>query len=278
MIFHYFDPYGTAKRIWILWFKGLKNTKKKVSKSKLYDGDSSIFKRFNDEIISRIEKSAIYKKYGIKDSRGIILYGVPGTGKTSAILAFKEHHKMNAYHIVAGMQSYQIRSIFETARQNTPSMIIMEDADGYLVSRSESGFNPLLTAILNEMDGDKDNSGVFVIMTTNFYEKLDPAILRNGRFDTHIELKPVENPDTAIEIIKAQFPNVNFDTEYLKRTISLPMTPAAIVGVIELASQRIIESGQANGPKLEIPNEVFDNIIGVNADKPINKTKIGFGR
>lgn len=135
----------------------------------------------------------------LRTSRGIILYGSPGNGKTSICrwISRNSHDVTRIWVTGWEMRSHNISDLFEAARKLAPSIIFMEDLDTAGISRHLTGrINPLLGSLLNEMDGIEKNEGIVVIATTNNIYALDEALAnRPGRFDIKIH---VGNPHPKV--------------------------------------------------------------------------------
>lgn len=132
--------------------------------------------------------------------RGIIFWGPPGTGKTFFAKAMATALGA-AVQIVSGPElksrwvgesEERIRQIFNKARQSAPSIIVFDELDAFASARGTytgSGVeHSMVNQLLTEMDGFRKDELVFVVGTTNFVEILDPALLRPGRFEFHLEI------------------------------------------------------------------------------------------
>jgi len=135
----------------------------------------------------------------------LLLYGPPGTGKTLLAKAVASQCGANFITVKGpeirskwvGESEERIRFLFAKAREASPCVIFFDEIDAAVPSRGHdtSGVtDTIVNQILSEMDGIESAEGVFVMGATNRVELLDPAVLRPGRFDYHIE---VPLPDTA---------------------------------------------------------------------------------
>lgn len=155
------------------------------------------------EVIDFIKNPEKYARYGARLPRGIILYGPPGTGKTLLAKAVAGEAGVPFYavsgsdfvQVYVGVGAGRIRDLFKKARENGKCVIFIDEIDALGKKRDrgiDGGSNDerdqTLNALLAEMSGFKDNEGIVVIGATNRLDVLDPALLRPGRFDRHIEV------------------------------------------------------------------------------------------
>jgi AAA+ superfamily predicted ATPase len=138
-----------------------------------------------------------YEKYGIPWKRGVLFIGPPGNGKTHTVKALINQLGQPCLYVKSFKACYgtdldHMRQVFARARTTTPCIVVLEDLDS-LVDQSNRSF------FLNELDGFAENTGVMVLATTNYPEKLDPAIMeRPSRFDRKYYFKlPAEDERLA---------------------------------------------------------------------------------
>lgn len=151
---------------------------------------------------------------GVKAPKGILLSGPPGTGKTLIAKAIAGEAKvpflyMNASgfkELFVGLGARRVRNLFMTAKQNAPCIVFIDEIDAVGGTRSGRGTNSedtqTVNALLTEMDGFKENSGIFVIAATNRPDTLDPALIRAGRFDRQIVVNPPKSWHTRKELFE----------------------------------------------------------------------------
>ncbi|NLL10498.1 MAG: AAA family ATPase, partial [Methanomicrobiales archaeon] len=144
-----------------------------------------------------------FEKLKIKPPKGILLFGPPGTGKTLLAKAVAAKSRMNFISVKGpellskwvGESEKQVREAFRKARQSAPSIIFFDEIDALVQKRGQErggtrAGESVLSQILTEMDGVEDLSGVVVIAATNRPDLLDPALLRPGRLEKHIYIRP----------------------------------------------------------------------------------------
>ena len=130
---------------------------------------------------------------GIPYRRGYLLYGPPGTGKTSFTLAIAGALKLNICYLnLAGerMDDDGLNRALNQAPAN--SIILLEDIDAIFRQREtvgrKKGRSVSFSGLLNALDGVRSQEGRILVMSTNHRERLDPALIRPGRCDMHVEL------------------------------------------------------------------------------------------
>lgn len=166
----------------------------------------------------------MYEDIGIKPPKGVILYGVPGTGKTLLAKAVANQTSATFLRIVGSelIQKYLgdgpklVREIFRAADENAPSIVFIDEIDAVGTKRynSNSGgereIQRTMLELLNQLDGFDERGDVKVIMATNQIEKLDPALLRPGRIDRKIEF-PLPDLKTKHRIFNIHTKKMNLD-------------------------------------------------------------------
>jgi cell division protease FtsH len=132
--------------------------------------------------------------------RGMIFWGPPGTGKTlfakaiatslGAALSVVSGPELKSKWV--GESEENLRQVFMRARQAAPAVIVFDELDSFAVRRGTyqgSGVeHSMVNQLLTEMDGFRKDELVFIVGTTNFVESLDPALLRPGRFEFHLQI------------------------------------------------------------------------------------------
>jgi cell division protease FtsH len=153
------------------------------------------------EIVEFLRDPRQFEKLGAKVPKGILLHGPPGTGKT--LLAKAVAHESGAQffaqsaaafvEMFAGLGAARIRRLFAIARKHEPAIIFIDELDAVGGRRGAdlSGEkDQTLNQLLVEMDGFATSGRLVVIAASNLLDKLDPALLRPGRFDRQIFVTP----------------------------------------------------------------------------------------
>jgi cell division protease FtsH len=146
-----------------------------------------------------------FQAVGAELPKGILLYGLPGCGKTLLARALAGEAGVPFYFVSAtsfvekfvGLGAARVRQLFEAAKRDAPSIIFIDELDAIGRFRSADAvgdreFDHTLNQLLVELDGFLGSNGVLVIGATNRPELIDSALLRPGRFDRRIQ---VDRPD-----------------------------------------------------------------------------------
>ena len=137
-----------------------------------------------------LEQREWYQSRGIPWRRGYLLYGLAGSGKTTLIRALASDLQMDLYIVSLASGMDDQRFLYSLSSVPPRSMILIEDAGTVFEQRkkNESVDNNLsFSGVLNALDGAASREGWLIFMTTNHKEKLDPALIRPGRADYHLE-------------------------------------------------------------------------------------------
>ena len=161
----------------------------------------------------------VFKKAGTNPSKGILLYGKPGTGKTLLAKAIANESGVNFISIkgpqlisrYVGESERGVRETFRTAKHAAPTILFFDEIDSLAPRRGSSSTDAhvterVISQFLTEMDGIEELKGVVVLAATNRLDMIDPAILRSGRFDFLFEL-PSPDEKTREEIFKIHTKN-----------------------------------------------------------------------
>ncbi|KDQ63386.1 hypothetical protein JAAARDRAFT_53608 [Jaapia argillacea MUCL 33604] len=185
------------------------------SRAKLFNKDTEVKIKFKDvagadeakeeimEFVKFLKEPARYEKLGAKIPRGAVLSGPPGTGKTllakatagEANVPFLSVSGSEFVEMFVGVGSSRVRDLFASAKKNAPCIIFIDEIDAIGKSRGKGGNfggnderESTLNQLLVEMDGFSTNEHVVVLAGTNRPDVLDPALMRPGRFDRHIQI------------------------------------------------------------------------------------------
>lgn len=152
------------------------------------------------EVVNFLKNPERYTEIGAKLPKGTLLVGPPGTGKTllakavagEAGVPFVYKAGAEFEEIFVGQGAKRVRDLFDIAKRFQPSIIFLDEIDA-IGSRSQGGliespssYSQTITQLLTELDGFDSAARIVVIAATNQPDKLDPALLRPGRFDRQV--------------------------------------------------------------------------------------------
>jgi len=173
-----------------------------------------------------LTRPELYEDVGIKPPKGVILYGVPGTGKTLLAKAVANETSATFLRVVGSelIQKYLgegpklVREMFRVAQEHAPSIIFIDEIDAVATKRydstsgGEKEIQRTMLELLNQLDGFDDRGDVKVIMATNRIETLDPALIRPGRIDRKIEF-PMPDEKTKRSIFRIHTSKMTLDED-----------------------------------------------------------------
>jgi cell division protease FtsH len=157
------------------------------------------------EVVDYLKNPSKYTRLGGAIPKGVLLSGLPGTGKTllaravagEANVPFFSISASEFIEMVVGVGASRVRDLFNEAKKVAPAIVFIDELDA--IGRARGGGvsfgghderEQTLNQILTEMDGFTGNEGVIVIAATNRPEVLDPALIRPGRFDRQVTVSP----------------------------------------------------------------------------------------
>lgn len=191
-----------------------------------------------DEILSitnLMTQSSRLKELGARTCKGILMYGPPGVGKTLLAKAiagevgvpFISACGSDFEEMFVGLGAARIRNLWTVAEANAPCVLFIDEIDA-LGNRKNihSVTNQTLNAVLQKMDGLKENNGVLVIAATNNKDLLDDALLRPGRFDRQLYVGAPRLKEDREEIVK-----LYMDKKKLAEDVTLEKVSELTVGL-----------------------------------------------
>jgi len=232
-----------------------------------------------------------YRHMKSKPPNGILIYGLPGTGKTLLAKALAHETEVNFISIKGpeflskwvGESAKAVRETFRKARSAAPCIIFFDEIDAIASRRSgisgSSVEEQVVAQLLTEMDGLEELRDVILIAATNRPDLLDPALLRSGRFGRHIEI-PLPDRDARLDIFKIHLNNrpidENIDIESLTEKLE-GYTGADIKAVCEEATILAIRKAvfQSNVDVLNYDSYSKIKISHEDFEKAIAKIKRG---
>ena len=228
------------------------------------------------EVVEFLKNPGKFQRLGGKIPKGVLLVGVPGTGKTllakavagEANVPFFSISGSNFVEMFVGVGAARVRDLFAQAQNNAPCIIFIDELDALGKAR---GVNPVgrhdeqeqtLNQLLAEMDGFEPNTGVLIMAATNRPEILDPALLRPGRFDRHVV---VDRPDIIgrEEILKIHTRQVKLSPEVDLKVIA-SRTPGFVgADLANIVNEAALLASRKNKDSVEMMDieEAIDRVM-----------------
>jgi transitional endoplasmic reticulum ATPase len=179
-----------------------------------------------------LKYTEVFKKANTHPPKGILLCGVPGTGKTLLAKAVATESGVNFISVkgpsliskYVGESERGIREVFKKAKQASPTILFFDEIDSVVPQRGTSSTDShvterVISQFLAEMDGIEELRGVVVLAATNRLDIVDPALLRSGRFDLLFEL-PIPDEETRLSIFKIHTKNKPFHKDVDLKTLA----------------------------------------------------------
>ena len=207
----------------------------------------------------------LFARLGIEPHSGILLYGPPGCGKTllAKVLASESEANMfpingpeimNKYY---GETEAKLRDIFKEAKDNSPSIIFIDEIDAIAPKREEAYGDVekrVVAQILALMDGLNDRGNVIVLGATNRPDSVDPALRRPGRFDREFEIS-VPNEDGRLEILEIHSRGMPIGDDVDLKELSLELHGYTGADIKSLCREAALKSIRRYLPEIDLETE-----------------------
>jgi cell division protease FtsH len=175
-----------------------------------------------EEVVEFLKNPQKFTKMGARIPKGVLLVGMPGTGKTlmarsvagEAGVAFFHMSGSDFVEMFVGVGASRVRDLFEQGRRSAPCIIFIDELDAVGRTRG-AGYGgghdereQTLNQLLVEMDGFDSKDGVIILAATNRPDVLDPALLRPGRFDRQVvvAMPDIKEREAILQIHAAKIP------------------------------------------------------------------------
>ena len=210
------------------------------------------------DITAYLRDPSAYAALGARPPKGVLLTGEPGTGKTQLAKALATESNASFIQVTGsdfssmyfGVGIQKVKALFRTARKQAPCIIFIDEIDGIgkraeQQRSSDAESNRIINQFLAEMDGFDAASGVLVLGATNFPNSLDPALVREGRFDRSIAvgLPGLDDREALFRLYAGKIrTGTALDYPQLARN-TVGLTPAAIAHIVNHAALLAARAG-----------------------------------
>ena len=207
----------------------------------------------------------LFTGLGIEPHSGILLYGPPGCGKTLIAKVLASESEANMYSINGpeimnkyyGETEARLREIFKEAKDNSPSIIFIDEIDAIAPKREEAYGDVekrVVAQLLALMDGLTDRGNVIVIGASNRPESVDPALRRPGRFDREVEIS-VPNEDGRLEILQIHTRGMPIADDVNLKTLSSELHGYTGADIKSLCREAAMKSIRRFLPQIDLETE-----------------------
>lgn len=237
-------------------------------------GLDTVKQELQEAIVWPLKFAEIFRAVKTRPPKGILLYGLPGTGKTLIAKALATESEVNFIAVkgpelinqYVGESERGVREIFKKARQAAPTILFLDEIDSLVPKRSRESTGAgvterVISQLLTEMDGIEELQGVLVLAATNRLDLVEPALLRSGRFDLVLEIPgPDRKAREAIFAIHTQSRLFAADTDIsMLAEKTEGMTGADIAFICKRASMSAIREHIKRLASQEPEESLHDN-------------------
>ena len=224
----------------------------------------------------------LFDAAGADPPTGVLLYGPPGTGKTLLARAIAGESGVNFIQVAGpelldryvGESEKAVRELFDRARQAAPAIVFFDEIDAVATDRDAAGGDGsgvserVVSQLLTELDRASDNPNLVVLAATNRRDALDPALLRPGRLETHVEV-PEPDREARRKILEVHtrgkpltdevdLERVADETEGYSGAEIASLSRAAAMRAIERVADEHGEAANDHADEVGITGEDFD--------------------
>jgi transitional endoplasmic reticulum ATPase len=172
-------------------------------------GAEDVKQALSEAVIWPLQHGAVFERLKLAPTKGVLLTGPPGTGKTLVAKALATEAGVNFISVrgpqllnqYVGESERAVRQIFAKARMAAPCVIFFDEIDALAPVRGGGDgavMDRVVAQLLTEIDGVEDLKGVFLLAATNRVDRVDPALIRPGRFDLVLEMPLPDLPTRAV--------------------------------------------------------------------------------
>ena len=231
------------------------------------------------DIVTFLKDNQLYERMGARMPHGVLLAGDPGTGKTllakaiagEAGVPFFSTSGSEFVEVFVGVGAARVRSLFKKARSKAPCIIFIDEIDAVGRKRHSGGggggemeADQTLNQLLVEMVGFSGTDGVVVLAATNRVDVLDPALIRSGRFDRHVNIpRPDVKGRVSILEVHVKDRRLAKDVNLMDIAKSTPgLVGADLANVVNEAAIMAVRAGHSEISVLDFQEAVEKSLIG----------------
>ena len=228
-------------------------------------GLGTVIKSMREVVELPLRHPELFSRLGVEPHSGVLLYGPPGCGKTLLAKVLATESDANMYSINGpeimnkyyGETEARLREIFKEAKDNSPSIIFIDEIDAIAPKREEvfgDVEKRVVAQLLALMDGLTDRGNVVVLGATNRPDSVDPALRRPGRFDREIEIS-VPNIDGRIEILQIHTRGMPIGKDVDLKKLASELHGYTGADIKSLCRESAIKAIRRYIPKIDLENK-----------------------
>ena len=228
-------------------------------------GLRTVIKSMREIVELPLKHPELFSRLGVEPHSGVLLYGPPGCGKTLLAKVLATESEANMYSINGpeimnkyyGETEARLREIFKEAKDNSPSIIFIDEIDAIAPKREEvfgDVEKRVVAQLLALMDGLTDRGNVVVLGATNRPDSVDPALRRPGRFDRELEIS-VPNIDGRIEILQIHTRGMPIGKDVDLKKLASELHGYTGADIKSLCRESAIKAIRRYLPKIDLENK-----------------------